>query len=68
MPYQGMVAMPVMECARQGGRKEINPGFAGQGIGLVKKIRPAREIVEEMVQQAIETLAERYPQGVQFHA
>jgi nitronate monooxygenase len=66
MPFQGMVAMPVMESARQSGRKEITPGFAGQSIGMVKKIRPAREIVEEIVADAIEILGRGIPAGVQF--
>jgi NAD(P)H-dependent flavin oxidoreductase YrpB (nitropropane dioxygenase family) len=66
MPFQGMVAMPVMEAARQVGRKDITPGFAGQSIGMIKKVRPAKEIVEEIVQQAVEILSEDMPHTVRF--
>ncbi|MGH7932915.1 MAG: NAD(P)H-dependent flavin oxidoreductase [Candidatus Binataceae bacterium] len=68
MPYQGFIAMPVLESGRQAERKEITPGFAGQAIGMIKKIRPAREIVEQMVAEAIEVFADRFPHGVQFGA
>lgn len=56
MPYQRLVAWPVWEAARRQGRVDINPGFAGQVVGLVKQVRPAREIVDEMVEQAIGVL------------
>jgi nitronate monooxygenase len=68
MPFQGFIAMPIFESARQAGRKDIYPGIAGQSVGLLKKVRPAREIVEEMVQQAIEVLTERIPHEVQIGA
>ena len=68
MPFQGLIAMPVWESGRQARRKDITPGFAGQSIGMVKKIRPAREIVEEIVQQAIAILGDGMPQAVQFGA
>jgi NAD(P)H-dependent flavin oxidoreductase YrpB (nitropropane dioxygenase family) len=68
MPFQGLIAMPVMESGRQASRKDISPGFAGQAIGMIKDIRPAREIVEEMVAQAVEILAQGMPHAVQFSA
>ncbi|MEQ8858548.1 MAG: nitronate monooxygenase family protein [Pseudomonadales bacterium] len=49
MPFQGMVAGPVMAAANQAGRGDVNPGFAGQGIGMIKAVRPAREIFAEIV-------------------
>ncbi|MDZ7827546.1 MAG: nitronate monooxygenase [Gammaproteobacteria bacterium] len=48
MPYQGVVAGPVMAAANRAGRGDINPGFAGQGIGVVRAVRPAAEILEEI--------------------
>ena len=66
MPFQALIAMPIMEAARQAGRKDIVPGFAGQSIGMITRVRPAREIVEEMVAEAIEILAARMPRTVTF--
>src|SRR5207247_9528579 len=67
MPFQSLIAFPILEGARQAGMKDIYPGIAGQSVGLLNKIRPAREIVEEMVRQAIEILNERFPREVRFH-
>ena len=67
MPFQSLIAFPILEGARQAGMKDIYPGIAGQSVGLLNKIRPAREIVEEMVRQAIEILSERFPREVRFH-
>ncbi|MBF6559084.1 MAG: nitronate monooxygenase [Candidatus Binataceae bacterium] len=66
MPFQALIAMPIMEAARQAGRKDIVPGFAGQSIGMITRVRPAREIVEEMVAEAIEILAASMPRTVSF--
>ena len=49
MPFQGMVSGPVMAAALRDGRGDINPGFAGQGIGMIKAVRPAKEIFDELV-------------------
>ena len=66
MPFQGLIAMPILEAARQAGRKDIVPGFAGQSIGMIRRIRPAREIVEEMVAEAVQILSAGLPAAVQF--
>jgi nitronate monooxygenase len=52
MPYQGMISGPVMAAANRDGRGDVNPGFAGQGIGMIKAVRPAREIFDELVRGA----------------
>ncbi len=49
MPFQGMVSGPVMAAANRDKRGDVNPGFAGQGIGLLKRVRPAREIFADLV-------------------
>ena len=48
MPYQGIVSGPVMAAANREGRGDINPGFAGQGIGMIKSVRPAKEILTSL--------------------
>ena len=52
MPYQGAVSRPVMVAANLAGRADVNPGFAGQGIGMIRSVRPASEIVAELVSDA----------------
>ncbi len=57
MPFQGMISGPVMAAANRDGRGDVNPGFAGQGIGMIKAVRPAKEIFLELVAQAEARLA-----------
>ena len=57
MPFQGMVSGPVMAAANRDGRGDINPGFAGQGIGMIKAVRPAKDIFDELVYGAEQALA-----------
>lgn len=57
MPYQGMVAGPVMAAANRQHRGDVNPGFAGQGIGMIKRVRPAREIFADLVSGAEASLS-----------
>ncbi len=57
MPYQSMVAGPVMSAATRTQRKDIAPGFAGQGMGLIKAIRPAGEVLTDLVAGAEAALA-----------
>ncbi|HKA52901.1 MAG TPA: nitronate monooxygenase [Candidatus Binatia bacterium] len=68
MPFQSLIAFPILEAARQAGRKDVYPGIAGQSVGLLKKIRPAREIVEDMVSQAVAILNDRFPREIRSHA
>jgi NAD(P)H-dependent flavin oxidoreductase YrpB (nitropropane dioxygenase family) len=57
MPFQSIVAGPVLAAATQQKRKDIAPGFAGQGMGLIKAIRPASEVLEALVAGAEKALA-----------
>jgi len=57
MPFQSMIAGPVLAAATEARRKDIAPGFAGQGMGLIKAIRPAREVLEDLVTGAEAALA-----------
>ena len=57
MPYQGAVSGPVMAAANREGRGDINPGFAGQGIGMIKAVRPAKKIFDELVSGAEQVLS-----------
>ena len=50
MPFQSGIAGPVLESANKDQRKDINPGFAGQGIGMIKSVRPAEEIMADLIE------------------
>ncbi|MFM8355175.1 MAG: NAD(P)H-dependent flavin oxidoreductase [Gammaproteobacteria bacterium] len=52
MPYQGMISGPVMAAANRDQRGDVNPGFAGQGIGMIRAVRPAAEIFRDLVNGA----------------
>jgi nitronate monooxygenase len=49
MPFQGFVAGPVQAAAFATGRGDVAPGFAGQGIGMIDAIRPAAEVLRDLV-------------------
>ncbi len=56
MPYQSMISGPVLAVATHAQRKNIAPGFAGKGLGLIRRIRPARDVLEDLVRSAEESL------------
>lgn len=56
MPFQSIVAGPVLASAMASKRKDIAPGFAGQGMGLIKKVRPAAEVMKDLVADAEKAL------------
>jgi uncharacterized UPF0146 family protein len=47
-----MISGPVMASGIQAERKDVIPGFAGQGIGLIDSIRPAAEVMKDLVDGA----------------
>lgn len=50
MPFQNMVSGQVMTAAQIASRGDIAPGFAGQGIGLIKSVRLARVIFDDLLE------------------
>lgn len=56
MPFQGIVSGPVMAAGSAAKRADINPGFAGQGMGMITAVRPAAEIFQDIVDSAEEAL------------
>jgi nitronate monooxygenase len=57
MPFQPMIAMPVLAAAAAVKRKDIAPGFAGQGMGLIHKVKPAAEVMADLVKGAESSLS-----------
>jgi NAD(P)H-dependent flavin oxidoreductase YrpB (nitropropane dioxygenase family) len=52
MPFQPMVAMPVMAAATVARRGDISPGSAGQGMGMLREVRPAADVLHDLVSGA----------------
>jgi len=52
MPWQTVVASPVLASATVHERADINPGLAGQAVGLTRAIRPAAEVLREIAMDA----------------
>ncbi len=56
MGVQGTVSNKVQAAARHSGRDDLLYHPAGQIVGLVKQIRPASDVLDEMVRGAIEVI------------
>lgn len=57
MPFQGMVSSQVTAAALAAGRADVWGGFAGQGLGLVRAVRPAAAVMQDLVVGAETVLA-----------
>jgi nitronate monooxygenase len=61
MPFQTQISRPALFAANFAGRsQDVNPGFAGQGIGMIKAVRPAAEIMAEIVHGLEATLTHQF--------
>jgi NAD(P)H-dependent flavin oxidoreductase YrpB (nitropropane dioxygenase family) len=49
MPYQGMVSGQVAAAALAADRADVWGGYAGQGLGMIHAVRPAAEVMAEIV-------------------
>ena len=56
MGVQGTVSNKVQTAARHSGREDLLYQPAGQIVGMVKSIRPAADVVDDMVRGAIEVI------------
>jgi len=63
-PMQAMVSSALMASFVQGQKDEYVGGLAGQVSGLINEIKPARQVLEEMVEEAVEILTRRLPETV----
>ena len=64
MGLQGLLIADIAEAAKQGGRQDLLMNAAGQISGLINEIRPAAEVLEEMVREAAEVFTSRLPANV----
>ncbi|NQU66055.1 MAG: nitronate monooxygenase [SAR324 cluster bacterium] len=63
-PQQVMFASALAEMFNRAEMKAYMGPFSGQVSGLIKEIKPAAQIVEEMVEQAADILSRKLPQEV----
>ncbi|MBC7230607.1 MAG: nitronate monooxygenase [Actinobacteria bacterium] len=64
-PLQMLIASALLAAFIKGNRDEYIGGFAGQVAGIVKEIKPAAQVLEEMVEEAADILTRKLPESVQ---
>jgi len=64
MGAQAVLTRDLVHSIREAGRDELLMNAAGQTSGMLKKLRPASEILEEMVGEAAEILSNELSQRV----
>ena len=63
-PTQVLVASAMVEMFTKAEKKEFIGPFAGQVSGLIRDIRPAARILEDMVVETVDILSRRLPETV----
>ncbi len=65
-PTQVFLASAMVEMFQKAELNEYISPFSGQVSGMIGEIKPAGQILEEMVEEAVEVLARRLPADVEF--
>ena len=63
-PTQVMFASIMVESFNKAGMTDYIGAFAGQVSGLIKEIKPAKEVLEDMVEEAVDILKNKIPKYV----
>ena len=63
-PTQVLISSALLSSFIGGNKDEYVGGLAGQISGLIKEIKPARQVLEEMVEETVEILTRRLPENV----
>ncbi|MBW1989107.1 MAG: nitronate monooxygenase [Deltaproteobacteria bacterium] len=64
-PLQVLLSSALLDCFVRGGKEEYVGGFAGQISGLIHDIKPAGEVLMDMVTQTVDILKNRLPRDVE---
>jgi nitronate monooxygenase len=64
MGLQGMLIQDLVYSVRKAGREELLMNAAGQAAGMLNQIRPAADILHDMVAQAADILGRKLPAEV----
>lgn len=63
-PVQAVLASALVASFHKANKSEFIGPFSGQVAGLIDEIIPARQVVEDMVEQAVDILARKLPETV----
>lgn len=63
-PTQVLISSALLASFVEGKKDEYVGGLAGQVSGLIKEVKPARVVLEQMVEEAVDILTRRLPQAV----
>jgi nitronate monooxygenase len=63
-PTQVLISSALLASFIEGQKEDYVGGLAGQISGLIKEIKPARQVLEEMVEEAVEILTRKLPETV----
>jgi NAD(P)H-dependent flavin oxidoreductase YrpB (nitropropane dioxygenase family) len=63
-PTQVMISSALLAAFVKSGKDDYVGGLAGQISGIIKEIKPARQVLEEMVEETVEILTRRLPKTV----
>ncbi len=63
-PLQNLLASAMVEMFIKGNKEDYLGPFAGQISGLIKEIKPAAQVLDEMVAETVDILSRRLPETV----
>ena len=63
-PTQVLISSALLGSFIEAKKDDYVGGLAGQISGLIKEIKPARQVLDEMVEEAVDILTRRLPQNV----
>jgi len=63
-PTQVLISSALLNSFIKGEKDDYVGGLAGQISGLIKEIKPARQVLEEIVEEAVEILTRKLPETV----
>ena len=63
-PTQVLISSALLGSFIEAKKDDYVGGLAGQISGLIKEIKPARQVLEEIVEEAVDILTHRLPQNV----
>jgi nitronate monooxygenase len=63
-PTQVLISSALLGSFVEGKKDDYVGGLAGQVSGLIKEIKPARQVLEEMVEEAVDILTRRIPENI----
>jgi len=63
-PTQVLISSALLASFVEANQTDYVGGLAGQISGLIREIKPARQVLEEMVEEAVEILTRKLPENV----